>query len=187
MITRAFDDDVNVCTGEQGFDFPGSESYRVMLNCMPQDDFSPKNRIAWSASSHEACTNSRSKGDNGTGRTRFPLSALSWWNTVQRAASRRQLHTMIDQLPIQEEKAWFDPEHDADLGDKEIQTGMTALYYAASKGHESLVFLLLSSTSAAVSTSWNNTNNKAAGRSGNRVIEAGIRRVRRTMVETVHN
>jgi hypothetical protein len=94
---------------------------------------------------------------------------------------------MTDQLPIHEEKARFDPEHDADLGDKESQTGVTALYYAASKGHESLVFLLLSSTSAAVSTSWNDTNNKAAGRSGNRVIEAGIRRVRRIMVETVHN
>ena len=136
-----------------------------------------------SAFIHEPATNFWFEGNPDTGRTICSSSGLSWSDTIQRDVIGRQLHAITDQLPSHNKNVWFDLENGTNLGGKESRTGMSALHRAASKGHDLAVFVLLSSASATVATSWNNANNKNLVRSEHRVVETGRHTgVRDTMV-----
>jgi hypothetical protein len=136
------------------------------------DDVMPKNQTVWLTRIYEATRRFWSIDNPGTGSKIFPST---WLDILRTTASRRQRHIMT--LLSHENKDWFDLEHGTIPGDKENRTCMTALEYAARAGHESLIFLLLSSTSATVTTSWNNENNKTVVRSGYRNTEIGIRKI----------
>jgi hypothetical protein len=133
------------------------------------DDVMPKNQTVWLTRIYEVTRRFWSIDNLGTGNKILPST---WSDVLRTTASRRQRHIMT--LISHEGKDCFDLEHGTFPEKKENQTCMTALQYAARAGHESVIFLLLSSTSATVTTSWNNENNKTVVRSSYRHTEIRI-------------
>lgn len=175
-----FDDIVDTCISNEESDYIGSHSLWIMPNFMFQDDLMPESMFL--ANSVPEVTIHFWSIDNPD--TFSTILSSIWSDTI--TASRRQHHMMTSQLPLHGKKTWFDLEHGVNLGNRGSQTSTGTVEIVASRScYEALMFLLLSSASATVTTLWNDANNKTIVRSGHRVVGTEIHKiVRKPMVET---
>jgi hypothetical protein len=180
IISGSFDDIVDTRISNEDSDYVGSYFLRVMSDFMLQDDLMPDS-VFLANSVPKAAINLWSIDDFKTFST--ILSSICSDTII---SVRRQRHMMTSQLPLHEKKTWFDLEHGVNLEDRERQTGTGTVEIIASRScYEALMFLLLSSASATVTTLWNDANNKTIVRSEHRVVGSKIHKsVRKLMVKT---